>query len=192
MTQQQFDENYFYGQVYTNYDGFNDWPGMAEDLCRDYSFTSFLDIGCGCGNLINELRLLLAKQGKTAVDIAGIDVSPYAVAKVNKPYIIEGDCRTLPYVDQRFQIVYIMGTYAYLDNEEEILKAIAEAYRVCKEIIIFEDVYSAPEVGTEDYDPYRKLVLSQADWQRLWQKVIKPNDTINWRGDELIIHKQYA
>lgn len=182
----KFNENYYFGGVYSNYDEFLDWEKIAKDLIKDFEFGSFLDIGCGCGNLVKEMR----KQ-KPDINAWGIDISEFAVKKANVDFIILADCKNLPFEDNRFDMVYILGTFSYLSKTSDIKKAIQEAYRVAKKIIIFDDVYTEPDKKSDDYDPYRKLIFSQEKWLSLLKSTIKESDKIEIRKDEIII-KKYA
>jgi ubiquinone/menaquinone biosynthesis C-methylase UbiE len=182
----QFDENYYFGNVYSNYDKFLDWQKNAKDLIKKFDFDSFLDIGCGCGNLVKEVRKL-----KPEVDAWGIDISEFAVKRANVNFIVLADCKNLPFENNRFDIAHILGTFSYLSNISNIKQAIKEAYRVAKKIIVFDDVYFKPDKKSDDYDPYRQRILPQGKWISLWKEIIGENDTIEMCKDEIII-KKYA
>lgn len=184
--QNHFDKNYYFGGVYSNYDDFLDWEKIAKDLIKNFKFSSFLDIGCGCGNLVKEIR----KQ-RTKIDAWGIDVSDFAVKKANADFVVLEDCKKLPFENNRFDMAHILGTFSYHSTIADIKQAMKEVYRVARKTILFDDVYLRPDKESDDYDPYRKQVFSQEKWISLWREMIGENDTIQTHKDEIII-KKYA
>lgn len=190
MKNNPFDKNYYFGKVYQDYDEFLDWPERADDLLDRFSCKSFLDVGCGCGNLVREIKQKAEHKYKESCDIQGIDFSEYAVNKDNLPYVQLAVCQKLPFADQRFETVYILTTFSYLPDELEIKKAMEEAYRVAKGTILFDDVYTVPEIGTDDYDPFRRTVFSQQEWMNKWKEILADGDKMEVAGDEIIIKKR--
>lgn len=189
MKQNGFNKDYYFGGVYKNYDTFLNYQKLARDLIKQYSFDSFLDIGCGCGNLVKEIKKQLAKLSKKPCDVQGIDISDFAVKKAGVSFVNLADCRKLPFADLRFDLVYILGTLAYLKSAKEVLKAMKEIYRVSRRHAIFEDVYNVPDKSSDDYDPYRTLFLTGAQWRKLWFKVLKKGDKIEFNKEEIVITK---
>jgi len=185
VRQSKFNKNYYFGNIYSNYDEFLDWEKVAKDLIKSFKFNSFLDIGCGCGNLVKEIK----KQKQSNSNIRGVDISQFAVKKANSPFITLADCRDLPLEDNCFDLVHILGTFSYLSTLQEIKQALQEAYRVTKKTILFDDVYTKPDKKSDDYDPYRQQVFSQKRWLGFWKEIINKNDTIETFKDEIIIKK---
>ncbi len=181
----KFDKNYYFGNIYSNYDEFLNWEEVTKDLIKRFKFNSFLDIGCGCGNLVKEIK----KQKGESFDVHGVDISDFAVKKAGSSFIILADCKTLPFKDSRFDMVHILGTFSYLSTLKKIKQAIKEAYRVSKKIILFDDVYIDPDKKSDDYDPYRKQVFSQEEWLSFWKEIVEKNDIIKMHKDEIIISK---
>jgi len=188
LISEKFDKNYYFGSIYSNYDEFLDWKKITKDLIRRFKFNSFLDIGCGCGNLVKEIK----KQKAESFDVYGVDISDFAVRRADVSFVILADCQSLPFEDSRFDIVHILGTLSYLSSLKEIKQAIKEAYRVSKKIILFDDVYIEPGKKSDDYDPYRKQVFSQEEWLCLWKEIVEKNDIIETCKDEIIIKKHEA
>ena len=184
--QSKFGKNYYFGGIYSNYDEFLNWEKVARDLIKRFKFNSFLDIGCGCGNLVKEI-----KKQKENFDVYGVDISDFAVKKANTPFVILADCKNLPFENSRFDMVHILGTFSYFSTLSEIKQAIKEAYRVSKKIILFDDVYTVPNKKSDDYDPYRKQVFSQEEWLSFWKEIVEKNDIIETHKDEIII-KEHA
>lgn len=187
VLQNKFDKNYYFGSIYSNYDEFLDWEKVTRDLIKRFKFNSFLDIGCGCGNLVKEIK----KQKQRSADVYGIDMSDFAVRRANVSFVILADCQSLPFEDSRFDMVHILGTFSYLSTLKEIKQSIKEAYRVSKKIILFDDVYIEPDKKSDDYDPYRKQVFSLEEWLSFWKEIIEKNDIMETLKDEIII-KKYA
>ena len=181
----KFDKDYYFGNIYSNYDKFLDWEKIIKDLIRRFKFNSFLDIGCGCGNLIKEIK----KQKGESFDVYGVDISDFAIRRANVFFAVLADCQSLPFEDSRFDMVHILGTFSYFSTLKEIKQALKEAYRVSKKIILFDDVYIKPNKKSEDYDPYRKQVFSQEDWLCFWKEIVEKNDIIETCKDEIIISK---
>ena len=190
----KFDKMYYFGGVYEDYDQFLDFPRMAEGLIANYDFESFLDIGCGCGNLVKEVKKQLDEKHNKECDVQGVDVSAFAVEKADEQYVQLADCKTLPFKENQFDLVYILGTYGYLENEQEIQKAMKEAYRVSSGLIVFEDVYNTPDASSDDFDPHRVWFLNKNGWFYTWKKILKENDEIKFNNafrEEIVITKNY-
>ena len=185
-----FDKSYYYGAVYKNYDEFIDFERIAKDLYSKFNFNSFLDIGCGCGNLPIAVNSLLSTLNEGEFDVQGVDISEFAVAKANKPYINTSDCRDLSMFEAgRFDLVHILGTFSYLSGTDEIIKAMKEADRVSNRYIVFDDVYKMPPENHDDYDPHRVRAYSQKEWHDLWEEAINNFESIEFHADEIIIKK---
>jgi len=187
--QTKFDKSYYFGDVYDNYDQFLDFGKLATELIVSYEFDSFLDIGCGCGNLVKEIKKQLESKCKKDCDVRGIDISDFAVKRADASFIHLADCTVLPFKDNQFDMVYILGTFAYLETEKALLKAMREAYRVSRKGIVFEDVYTVPDKKSDDYDPHRVQFRNQEDWSNLWKKILNKNDKVKFNKDEIFITK---
>ncbi len=187
-----FDKEYFFGSVYTDYDKFYNWENYALELIGRYSFASFLDVGCGCGNLVKEIKLKLDNASSGSHDIQGIDSSQYAVSRANSPFIKLADCRALPFADCRFEMVYVLTTFSYLPSLDGIKQAISEAYRVSSHLIVFDDVYSVPDKDSIEYDPYRQIVYFQEQWLSYWQEVLGERDRAEINDYEIVVRKDVA
>lgn len=188
----KFDKDYYYGEIYEDYDTFMDFEKLAKGLIKRYNFDSFLDIGCGCGNLVKELKRQIGLLNRKCI-IHGLDFSEFAVSKANVPFVCQCDCRELNLEDSSFDVVYILGTFGYLSSLNDLFKAMKEAYRVSKKIIVFEDVYDIPSESSDDYDPYRKLFYNQIEWRDLWSKILEEGDSIKItknEREEIVITKR--
>lgn len=122
------DRRYGYGGY--KYDG--RWRAVAERMAIHYGLQAgarILDIGCGKGYLLHELT-----EVAPGVEIAGIDISAYAVENAKeevKPFLQSGDCRALPFADASFDFVVSLGVFHNLPIEG-LFQALAEMQRVSR------------------------------------------------------------
>lgn len=110
-----------------------------------------LDIGCGDGNRVEELRTL-------GIDAIGVEVNQ---ACVDGDAVIEGDAENLVFDDDSFDVVLSIDVLEHLNDP---LKAIAEMFRVSRNKII---VIVTP-VDTLDFwqDPTHKVEWDIERWKR--------------------------
>jgi SAM-dependent methyltransferase len=99
---------------------------VADAICPR---TKVVDIGCGVGDLLNEIR---ARQPH--VEVYGLDFSPKAIEGA-KQALPDGDFRrfvidrTLPYADHSFDIVLCTDVIEHLEYPKTI---VAELVRICR------------------------------------------------------------
>ena len=119
-----------YGFGGYTYDG--RWRVVAEDMARHYGLKAgdrILDIGCGKAFLLYELA-----QAVPGVEVAGIDISDYAIenAKIEvRPFLQRGTCCDLPYGNKSFDFVFSLNTFHNL-YVDELDAALREMERVGK------------------------------------------------------------
>ena len=122
------DRQYGYGGY--RYDG--RWRPIAESMAQHYGIKpgdKILDVGCGKGYLLYEFT-----QAVPGVEIAGIDISDYAVANSKeevRPFLRVGNAVSLPYEDGAFDFVVSVTTLHNLYNFE-LRRAVQEIQRVGK------------------------------------------------------------
>ena len=113
---QKFEEDYWDGDRRFGYGGYKYIPGrwkcVAETLIEYYELTNeskVLDIGCGKGYLLHEMKLLLP-----GINVVGLDISKYGIScatELIKDHIILHDCRKpLPFGDKSFDLLISLGT----------------------------------------------------------------------------------
>ena len=133
----QYDEDYWDGDRRYGYGGYKYIPGrwkpVAEQLIKAYSLTSnskVLDMGCGKGYLIHEIKLLIPD-----IDIIGIDSSSYALVHAKdeiKPLLFKHKIEEkLIYKDNEFDLVISLGTFHNL-RLPDLRTALIEMERVGK------------------------------------------------------------
>lgn len=129
------DRKYGYGGYH--YDG--RWRPIAEAMVEHYGLgpeMRILDVGCGKGYLLYEFSQILP-----GVEIAGIDISTYAVEHSKeevKPFLEAGNATSLPYEDDHFDFVVSLGALHNLYNWEldSALKELERVGRGAKYVMI--------------------------------------------------------
>jgi protein-L-isoaspartate(D-aspartate) O-methyltransferase len=131
----RFDKDYFDGDRTCGYGGYKydgRWRPFAEKLIQHYGLRPgdrVLDIGCGKGFLLHDL-----KQAMPSLDVAGIDISSYAIEHASddiRPLARVGSAVSLPYADQSFDLVLAINTLHNL-RLPELERAFREINRVGK------------------------------------------------------------
>jgi SAM-dependent methyltransferase len=142
----QYGKDYWDGDRRYGYGGYKYIPGrwkpVAEKLIDFYNLTSeskVLDIGCGKGYLLYEIKLLIPD-----LDIVGIDSSDYGLANAKeeiKPFIYKHKAEEkLPYKDREFDLVISLGTFHNL-RLPELEKALGEMERVGNQSYLMLESY---------------------------------------------------
>ena len=132
----QFGKDYFDGSRMHGYGGYSYHPRFWTDTVRhfrDYyqlpENASILDIGCGKGFMLHDVKLLMPDTM-----VAGIDISEYAYENAiddMKPFMKIGNAKELPYPDNSFDLVTAINTVHNLPLDE-CKKAIREIQRVSR------------------------------------------------------------
>jgi len=141
-----YDKDYWDGDRRYGYGGYNYIPGrwkqVAKELISIYNLKSgskVLDIGCGKGYLMYEIKLLIPD-----IDISGIDSSDYGLKNAKdeiKPYIFNHKAEDkLPYLDKEFDLVISLGTFHNL-RLNQLKLALKEMERVSKKSYLMLESY---------------------------------------------------
>jgi SAM-dependent methyltransferase len=142
----QYGKDYWDGDRRYGYGGYKYIPGrwkpVAEKLIKIYNLKSgskVLDIGCGKGYLIYEMKLLIPD-----LDVIGIDFSDYGLENAKKeikPYVFKHNAElNLPYKDKGFDLVISLGTLHNL-RFPELKIALSEMERVGKKSYLMLESY---------------------------------------------------
>ena len=124
----QFGKDYWDGSRSTGYGGYHydgRWEAVADQFIDYYKLKpgdKVLDVGCGKGFLVFELF-------KKGLDVYGLDISEYAIQNAKEEVrsrLKVGVADTLPYEDQKFDLVYSINTLhnLYCYNLKSALKEI--------------------------------------------------------------------
>ena len=127
--------DYWDGSRDTGYGGYKydgRWKKVAAQLIDSYRLKSgmnVLDVGCGKGFLLNDLKELCP-----GLNVYGLDISEYAIMnclKGVKENCHLGSATKLPFEDKKFDLVFSITTLHNLFNYE-LDMALKEIKRVCK------------------------------------------------------------
>jgi len=142
----QYGKDYWDGERRYGYGGYKYIPGrwktVAEELIGIYNLKSrskVLDIGCGKGYLLYEIKLLIPD-----LDITGLDSSDYGLENAKdelKPFIFNHKAEVkLPYNNKEFDLVISLGTFHNL-RLPELKIALTEMERVGKKGYLMLESY---------------------------------------------------
>ncbi len=132
----QYGKDYWDGARQYGYGGYKydgRWRAIADRMAQHYGIKPgdrILDVGCGKGFLLYEFT-----QSVPGVEVAGIDLSSYAVANAKeevKPFLKVGNATHLPFPDKSFDFVVSITTFHNLYNYE-LNQALKEVERVGKQ-----------------------------------------------------------
>ena len=133
---QKFDIEYFDGDRFSGYGGYNYNPKFWKDTIKVFidfyklkQDSKVLDLGCAKGFMIYDF-----KQALPNAESLGIDISDYAIKNCKteiKDFIKKGNANSIPFEDNYFDLVISINTIHNLDLEN-CKKAIQEISRVTK------------------------------------------------------------
>jgi ubiquinone/menaquinone biosynthesis C-methylase UbiE len=142
----QYEKDYWDGDRRYGYGGYSYMPGrwkpVAEALIQNYSLTnesSVLDVGCGKGYLLFEIKLLLP-----GIRVAGLDISEHGLADAPKEIrdsLIKHRAQdNYPFENNEFDLVISLGCFHNL-RVFDLEKALAETERVGKQGYVMLESY---------------------------------------------------
>ena len=143
----KYSKNYWDGNRKYGYGGYKYIPGrwisVAKKIIKKYKLdnkSKILDIGCGKGFLLYEIKKILP-----GIDIYGVDISKYALKSINK--LINGkfkyldlNKKKLPFKSKYFDIVISLACLHNLEINN-LKKIIKEINRVGKKSFIMVESY---------------------------------------------------
>ena len=120
--------NRFYGDVAKR---------QNTDIINLITGRKILDIGCGCGCFLDQIR-----RERQDIEATGIDVDPESINMAKALYGINVrpmSVHKMDFADNAFDTVVLRETIHHFEGEESLKSAFSEIRRVCgKEIIIFD------------------------------------------------------
>jgi len=142
----QYEEDYWDGNRRYGYGGYKYIPGrwkpVAEALIQKYQLgkgSKVLDMGCGKGFLLYEMKLIIPE-----LEICGIDISTHGLENAKeeiKPFIFHHEIQNpLPFGDREYDLVISMGTFHNL-RIFELKTALFEMERVGKQGYLMLESY---------------------------------------------------
>ena len=142
----KYGKDYWDGDRRYGYGGYKYIPGrwklVAEKLIKIYSLNSkskVLDVGCGKGYLLHEMKLLIPN-----LNIVGIDSSDYGLENAKeeiKPFIYKHKAEDrLPYKDKEFDLVISLGVFHNL-RLSDLKIALSEVERVSRQGYLMLESY---------------------------------------------------
>jgi ubiquinone/menaquinone biosynthesis C-methylase UbiE len=141
----KFDFDYWDGDRRINYGGYNYKPGywtpVAEKIIQIYQLdngSKILDIGCGKGYLLLEIKKLIPQ-----IKFFGIDISEYAIENSHKEVssnLSVGNATKLPWDDKEFDLAFSINTFHNL-YAFELEQAFTEITRVSNHQYICVESY---------------------------------------------------
>jgi len=158
-----FDQNY-YEQIWGDVHRHDFAPGLAQTLVARYGRGRYLDIGTGCGFLVERLRAL-------DCDAWGLEISEYALARCCAPgYVLQGDVRDIPFRDKYFDVVHSQGLLEYIP-EADVPQVVAEMGRVGK-----RQHHNFDTDEQDNLPEHQKVTIKPRDWweRQLSQSVATP------------------
>ena len=169
----KFDKKFFSSGAYKNYKGIlTEWVKPVAKkiykLLESNPSAKILDVGCGFGNLIAELK------DNYNFSVEGIEYSPHAIKKSHpsvKGKIKKGNILNLPFKKNSFDAVICFDVIYYLDLKET-KRAIKNLINVSQKYILFNSIYRHSLEASQKInpDPLRITVLSKKEYIDIFLK----------------------
>jgi SAM-dependent methyltransferase len=176
----RFDKAYFTGKSSCGYAGgysvktlrdYDCYTRFKEDakLINNLGIKTYLEIGCACGYLMQELI-------KHGISVTGWDVSEYIIKKADprvRPFIELKDIKEIAMLpDKSFDLVHISNVLGYvpLDKLDFYL---AQIKRVAKKYAI---LYAGTPEDSPEENEIRKINKSDEWWNEQYGKYFREKD----------------
>jgi len=175
---QKFDAMYFDGERRFGYGGYHYHPKFFTEVVKDFIYyyalkpgQSILDVGCGKGFMLHDF-----KQAMPALEIAGIDISDYALSKALPevaPYLQKACCSKLPFPDHSFDLVISIATIHNLDLQG-VRASLREISRVSKghafiKVNGYKNLKEREQL--ENWNLVAQTILRESEWEELFAEV---------------------
>ena len=174
----QFGFDYFDGDRKHGYGGFSYqprfWQPVIPDFQQHFGLTkdsSVLDVGCGKGFMLHDLKELIP-----GITVRGVDISEYAIEHAMddvKDVVSVANATKLPFEDKSYDVVISINTIHNLPLEE-CKQALREIERVSRgKSFITVDAYHTEE-EKERMDKWNLTALtymSVPEWEALFKEV---------------------
>jgi len=155
------------------------WKSVAESLIENFKLKSgskVLDVGCGKGFLLYEMKLLIPN-----LEVKGFDISKYGIENSHKEIksnlFIHKAEDSFPYKDKEFDLIISLGCLHNL-KIFEVSKALKEINRVGKDGYIMVESYRNEKelFNLQCWALTCETFLNSKEWNWLFEKN-------NYKGD---------
>lgn len=173
----KYEKDYWDGARRYGYGGYKYIPGrwkpVAEDLINNYDLkpgSKVLDIGCGKGFLLHEMKLLIPE-----LEIKGIDISDHGInnaKKEIKPFLKKIRAQDhLPFSNNEFDLVISLGTFHNL-RLPDLKAALHEMERVGKKgYLMLESYRNDSELfNLQCWALTAEMFLDKEEWVWLYEE----------------------
>lgn len=163
------DRKYGYGGY--RYDG--RWKPVVKDMVEHYGLKAghrVLDVGCGKGFLLYDIKLLIPD-----IEVKGIDISEYALKHSKeevKPFLDSGSACNLPYSDNCFDLVISLNTlhYLYIYELEQALKGIERVSKGNSYIVVESYQNESEKANLLHWQLTCECIFTPKEWKWLFNK----------------------
>ena len=173
-----FHLRFFDGDRKVGYGGFSYdpkyWTDVVKDICNYYKLKSgdkILDVGCGKGFMLYDFL-----KYNNKFDIYGIDISNYAIKNCIeslKGKLQVGNAKSLPYLENYFDLVISINTLHNLEGNE-IIDAFNQIQKVTKKnSYIIVDAFSNDKEKEEimNWNLTAKTIKHVNDWKEFFKEI---------------------
>lgn len=172
-----YDFDYWDGKRKYGYGGYKyiagRWESVARQIIEDYSLTNHskvLDVGCGKGFLLYEMKKILPN-----LIIKGFDISNFAISnsktEVRNDLFLHDAKNTYPFKDQEIDLTITLGALHNLDFCD-VKKALSEIKRVSKKSYIMVESFRNVEelFNLQCWALTCQIFFSKSDWIELFKQ----------------------
>jgi len=173
----QFGKEFFDGDRSTGYGGYYYNPRFWQPVIPTFqehfglnASSSVLDIGCGKGFMLHDMKELIP-----GITLQGIDISEYAIENTMndmKSFVSVGDAKELPFEDKSFDFIISITTIHNLDRKD-CGKALQEIERVSRgKSFITVDAYRNDEEKKfmEAWNLTAKTFMHVDEWKSFFKE----------------------
>jgi len=173
----KYDHDYWDGHRKYGYGGYKYIPGyhmeVAKKIIKNYRLnnsSSILDIGCGKGFLLYEIKKILKK-----INIIGIDISKYAKRnakeEIKNDIIVQDAKKKLKLSDKTFDLVLSVNTLHNL-KIQDIEQSLKEIERLGKSKFICVESYrnEKEQFNLQCWALTAETIIDTSSWKWLFKK----------------------